>query len=648
MLAQKLLSGGEEEKLYSDDVFSTYLYTGNGSIQTFNNGIALAGRGGLVWIKARNLAVFNNNILWDSARNGTDGQSFGAYLSSDSTASQQTYGSASKPVMPASGFNIASWNSYSGIPYTSWSFRKAPKFFDVVTYTGNGVAGRQISHNLGCEVGMIIVKNITTGGSYWAVYHRSRGVGKELFLNSTDAETSYGDLWSSVTSTQFTVSNNFNVNASGSNYVAYLYAHDTSADGIIQCGSYTGNGSATGPIVTLGWEPQYLMIKNASGTGNWQIIDSMRGMPVGSADATLQANLANAESAVEYVSPTATGFQITSTSSEVNTNASTYIYMAIRRPNKPPTLGTQIYNAITRVGNEIDGYVVPCSGFQPDMCINNCTNIDTYALGLIVNRLVGGNSLRTTGTNSEVSATTYFKTDCFAVPNGIKVAADGLTNGNSFYSYVNHFFRRAPGVFDVVCGTSTAGQQTYNHSLGIRPDLVIIKSRTAANLQQWYVSYFTGTATPVDVNKGLVLNTTAAATATGLCDHLANNNVFRLDAGNDYNTTFVAYLFASLPGISKVGSFTGNGSSQTINCGFTTGARFILIKRTDSTGDWFTWDTTRGIVAGNDPHLSLNTTAAEVTTDDSIDPDPSGFIVNQIAATNINVTSATYIYLSFA
>jgi hypothetical protein len=121
------------------------------------------------------------------------------------------------------------------------------------------------------------------------------------------------------------------------------------------------------------------------------------------------------------------------------------------------------------------------------------------------------------------------------------------------------------------------------------------------------------------------------------------------DSGTDGSgVTYVAYLFATKAGISKVGNYTGNGSSQTIDCGFTTGARFAMIKRTDSTGDWYVWDTVRGLVAGTDPHLSLNTTAAEVTTDDSIDPANAGFIVNQLAATNINVTSATYIYLAFA
>ncbi len=112
--------------------------------------------------------------------------------------------------------------------------------------------------------------------------------------------------------------------------------------------------------------------------------------------------------------------------------------------------------------------------------------------------------------------------------------------------------------------------------------------------------------------------------------------------------TYVSYLFASAPGVSKVGSYTGNGSSQTINCGFTGGARFVLIKRIDSTGDWYVWDTARGIVSGNDPHLSLNTTTAEVTTNDTIDTDSTGFVVNQVSATNVNVSSATYIFMAVA
>jgi hypothetical protein len=129
-----------------------------------------------------------------------------------------------------------------------------------------------------------------------------------------------------------------------------------------------------------------------------------------------------------------------------------------------------------------------------------------------------------------------------------------------------------------------------------------------------------------------------------------SSTIFTVVDSGSGGDNIVAYLFATCAGVSKVGSYTGNGSNQTIACGFTAGSRFVMVRRTDVGigGDWYVWDSARGIIAGNDPHLSLNTTAAEVTTDDSVDTDNSGFIVNQLAATNVNVTSATYIFLAIA
>ena len=129
------------------------------------------------------------------------------------------------------------------------------------------------------------------------------------------------------------------------------------------------------------------------------------------------------------------------------------------------------------------------------------------------------------------------------------------------------------------------------------------------------------------------------------------SSVFTVGTDNDVNArsaNYVAYLFASVTGVSKVGTYTGNGSSQTINCGFTTGARFVLVKRTDSTGDWVVFDSARGIVSGNDPYLRLNSTAAEVTDKDAVDTDSTGFVVNETSGPNINTNGATYIYLSIA
>jgi hypothetical protein len=109
--------------------------------------------------------------------------------------------------------------------------------------------------------------------------------------------------------------------------------------------------------------------------------------------------------------------------------------------------------------------------------------------------------------------------------------------------------------------------------------------------------------------------------------------------------TYVAYLFASLPGVSNIGSYTGNGTSVSVTTGFQ--PRFILVKRTDSTGNWIVGDSARGLVAGDDPFLLLNTTAAETTNQDWVDVSATGFTVNETAA-NANVNTGTYIYLAIS
>jgi len=88
----------------------------------------------------------------------------------------------------------------------------------------------------------------------------------------------------------------------------------------------------------------------------------------------------------------------------------------------------------------------------------------------------------------------------------------------------------------------------------------------------------------------------------------------------------IAYLFTTLDGISKVGTFVSGGSGVTVNvdCGFSNGARFVLIKAL-TTDSWYFWDTARGIVSGNDSRLSLDSTNAAVTNQDNIDPYSAGF-----------------------
>ena len=129
------------------------------------------------------------------------------------------------------------------------------------------------------------------------------------------------------------------------------------------------------------------------------------------------------------------------------------------------------------------------------------------------------------------------------------------------------------------------------------------------------------------------------------------SSVFSVNANQDVNWStinYVAYLFATCAGVSKVGSYTGTGTTAQINCGFTGGARFVMIKRTDDTGDWYVWDSARGIVAGNDPYLLMNSTAAEVTNTDYVDTYASGFEISSTAPAGINANGGSYIYLAIA
>jgi hypothetical protein len=296
MLSKALLAAAKAvEPIYVEDVFSTWLYTGNGSTQTITNGIDLAGKGGLVWYKSRNNAV--DNALFDTARGA------GKLLISNTTDAEGAgYGQA----FTSSGFSLTNGGTFyngSGYTYASWTFRKAPKFFDVVTYTGNST-NRTVAHNLGSVPGCIIIKRTDTSGNDWIVYHRSLTNTEFLRLNQQSAkDTGQTDAFNSTTptSTVFSLGTSINVNQSGGTYIAYLFAHDAGGFGdsgsanVVSCGSYTGNGSSNGPQVDLGWEPQWVMIKRTSGAASWYVYDNMRGVTTGGVDANLRPNESGTE-----------------------------------------------------------------------------------------------------------------------------------------------------------------------------------------------------------------------------------------------------------------------------------------------------------------------------------------------------------------
>jgi hypothetical protein len=352
---------------------------------------------------------------------------------------------------PSAGFSTG-WNLSGAIlnvaqatTWASWTFRKAEKFFDVVTYTGTGTA-QTIAHNLGVAPAVVIVKaaaGTNAGIEFWAVYHASLGATKLIRLNTTDAAVTSNSLWNDTapTDTHFTVNNNGAVNNTGLTYVAYLFASDAGGFGddgsenIIKCGSFTtdGSGNAT---VNLGYEPQWFLRKRTDLAGNWTLVDSMRGFTADGINSFLYPNLSNAEaSSGGSERLTSTGVQITGFGT-----GQTYIYIAIRRPMKTPESGTEVFTAVSA---STDPYpITVTSGFPVDMVIMGDLPTTWGYNWSVLDRLRGGSNVLFTSSTVAENATSNTTFD----------SNTGLTNGwvSGGTTGIFQMFKRATGFYG--CG----------------------------------------------------------------------------------------------------------------------------------------------------------------------------------------------------
>ena len=643
-LGQWPTAGNVNPDAFIENLFSTYLYTGNGSTQTITNGIDLSTYGGLVWIKDRTQAY--DGHLIDTARGG------GYYLVPSSTGAQGNQTGAPTS-FNSNGFTEQD-QTVTSDNYVSWTFRKQPKFFDVVTFTSAASGNTTFSHNLGSTPGFVIIKNTQTSDP-WIIYHTSNG--NNFFMDFTTSARQAQTNAFAVTSTTVTVSS-FLMYTSQS-YVAYVFANNaggfglTGTDNVISCGSFTTDGTGVA-TVDLGYEPQFVLYKTSSSIGDWVMADNIRQLirPTSGTDdsiSKLAPNLSSAEVASLGIRPTSTGFD-TDNSSFAST---TFIYIAIRRgPMKIPTTGTSVFSPTAYTATNVDNRLVD-TGIITDMTM--ARNLPGLRGFYTADRLRGDGFLQTAATDAEATDADSFMTPTLGYGNSFSTMF-GFGCGNDITRRLNYSnlaeiayaFRRAPNFFDEVCFTTqSSSDMRISHNLSVAPELILMKGRDSA--VEWTVYYPTGA-----LNKYLVLNSTATPTTTSGYNFWGatapSSTTFGLNVNDTYGAgaSLVAYLFATCAGVSKVGSYTGTGTTLQVDCGFTGGARLVLIKRTDSTGDWYVWDSARGIVAGNDPYLLFNSTAAEVTGTDYVDTYSAGFEISSTAPSAINASGGTFIFLAIA
>ena len=873
MMCGMLLGAGvSAKKTYVDDVFNTFLYTGNGGAHQITNGVDNT-KGALVWFKNRsipNSAYADHNTLIDTVRGGTK------YVMSNRADAEETDTNGNLiNTFNNNGFTLQGGGktNTTNYAYAAWNFRKAPGFFDVVTWSGNGTAGRQISHSLSSIPGCIIVKSLSTNN--WYVHHRgTHDTSPEDYVLSLDTTDSRIDaaLFNDTlpTSTHFTLNGGEQVNGSGIDYVAYVFAggestaatarsvdfdgtndylyigdsadwilgdtftleawikldsigsgdtlcaHSTTkgflvyldstnerirfydydmdmnvssangslkvgqwthvalvnnsgtaqwyidgiasgssvsnfdvdfdeasnfalgsrvggsnylegkvsnfrivkgtavytssfrpptepltnitntkllccqnsaADGytvspgnisedgspgpaastdspfddpaaftfgenedqnVIKCGSYVGNGSNTGPEINLGFEPQWVMIKCATYSGDgWLIFDSMRGVSTGGEDIRLFANTDDSEPTSgpqyqrDFLDFTSTGFKLKWLADMINRDGETYVFVAIRRPDgyvgKPADAGTGVFAMDTGAGSAtIPGFD---SNFPVDFALVRApatgNSWETCA------RLIKGRNLMT---DTDAAETTYGASD-FTFDSNVGWLSDSGYNS----TYQSWMWKRHAG-FDVVTydGNSVTGRP-LQHSLSKIPEMMWVKSTNGVT--EWMV-FHKGADASNPSHKYLRLHTPDAMVDTDVPWNDTEPTATHFTVGshayvNQTTQSYIAMLFASVDGISKVGSYTGNGSAteRTITLGFQ--PRFLILKNANGGNNWFVFDTVRGWASGNDTVLSLESDAAQYSGENYGAPTSNGFTLTSSLA-NVNENNSTYIYYAHA
>jgi len=648
--------------IFIEDIFSTFLYTGTNANQTIVNGINLSGNGGLVWNKVRG-ATGNTSYhyLVDTVRGRASG------IASNATDAQYTSAAGNDlSAFTSTGYTLGpkeNWNAANTLnaSIVSWAFREQPKFFDIVTYTGNGSA-RTIAHNLGSTPGCIIIKCLNDTFD-WIVWHRSFAANNQnAFLNTTDPAAGYSVTSSTApTDAVFSLTTSPYTNQNGSTYVAYLFAHNAGgfpvsgggSTNAISCGSYTTDGSGNATI-NLGYEPQWLLQKSSDASGNWFIADVMRGMTVSDNAQLLRPNLNTAESAGSPTAPTATGYTVTN-----YVPSTTYIYIAIRKgPMKAPTTGTSVYGAETWTGTSGSPRTFTSANwtFPTDLVTVKSTSSASW-WNVWAARLTGGATISTNSTGAELSASgsvagyvSSFNQTGYTATSGTSSINNYNNNGDT---YVSYNMRRAPSFFDMVCYTGTGAALSLTHNLTVAPELIFIKSRSGSSY--WILGGNFGASTYWYKNDWGANDSSTSSSYSGNLSFGAQptSTTVTLDtnsAVNSSGSTYEMWMWATCAGVSKVGTYTGTGALQTIACGFASGARFVLITRVGVVGNNSTyyWDSVRGISSSTDPYLLLDTSAAEVTGTDYVDTDTTGFKVTAAASSTVNVSGGTYIFLAIA
>jgi len=316
--------------------FQTALYTGNGGTLAVTNDGNSDLQPDWVWTKKR--SDTSNHALVDSSRGATK------QMYSNLTAVEETVSGVT--AFNTDGFTLGSNGTanLNGATFVGWQWKcnggttssntdgtitstvqaNQDAGFNIVTYTGNG-SNSNFAHGMGEQPDMVIVKNRDSAAN-WCVWHKDLTSSYYLQLDTTSSQqTGPWDGLDPNSGVVFVYSGGL-VNASGSDYVAYIFK---GKQGYSKFGKYFGSGGTgiTAPFIYTGFKPAFILHKCSTSGRAWYLYDTKR-LGYNGGNGYLQAQDTDAESSNSVLDITSNGFKLRTTSTQMNQSGATFIYMA--------------------------------------------------------------------------------------------------------------------------------------------------------------------------------------------------------------------------------------------------------------------------------------------------------------------------------
>ena len=322
---------------------------------------------------------------------------------------------------------------------------------------------------------------------------------------------------------------------------------------------------------------------------------------------------------------------------------------------------TQFFNTILWTGDGNSSRSITGVGFAPDMVWwkGRTTTfdhrlIDTLRSGTYPKLLYPNlNILESEDVNNAES----IDSDGFTIGSGNAVNQSGQTyvawnwkaggtgSSNTDGSITSTVSANTTAGFSIVSYTGTGSAGTVGHGLSSAPSIIIIKVLT--NTANDWVVYHQATGN----NQSTFLNANNAVFSNAFINNTTpTSSVFSVD-GSNYSSgssrNYIAYCFAEKKGYSKFGSYTGNGSTDGsyIHLGFK--PAWVMLRRTDTTQDWYMFDNKRDTINPMDIYLRANESGAEPSAFTFFDFLSNGFKCRN-SASAVNASGGTYIFMAFA